>query len=234
MYRTAGNNYNVNFRSYYGTRVAIPPTTDNITIFPYDNNSNKFETSHYINTTSRRRASINEITLVLTEVDSFIKEYRDYSNPKKLLFIFLTCLLIILTSIIWGLLLEIQYLIPSTLFFTCTIAIIYIAKIFIHSRKMLEEVKQKVKEYLEAKSEYFEQKGLKWVIPFQFPNWMELWRIDNVASEGEMISLDPEIFPRENGRILEHEHNHYELLNNRNREGIGLGLIQGNNYPRRV
>ena len=190
MYRSAGNNYNVNFRSNYGNTLAVPPTSGNSIIFPYNNISNKFEASHYLSTMTQSRIPLSDITLVLSEIETIIKEYKDYSNPRKLLVLFFVCFLIILNSLIIESIFDLTNVFYFTLLATAIFAVLYISIYFRNSVKLLEKARQKTVEFLSTKSRHFEENGLKWVIPFQFPNWMELWKNEEMSTLGDVDDVD--------------------------------------------
>jgi len=146
-------------RRYY-LQTPIPSSTPQVLVFPFDyQNTKRFNTSSYMPQLTQGRATIQEIEAFLDEiqvpVDEYVKKFSHLWNPPCWLIIFqVFCYLIF----------------PLAIIMMC-----YQLNKISESKLKVAETRQKAEAIAKQKGVHFMQKDLMWVIPSEFPRWIEFW-----------------------------------------------------------
>ncbi len=152
-------------------RVAIPKTSENWVIFPYDKKNRKWITSDYLPSQTKDRASVDEIEKFLNEVNEPLAAwYKEYGAVYEGGGAYL-CLFIILIP-----------LLPIWIFYVC-----WITAAQPKAEKKLEEVKVKIKAIIKEKGSHFAERGLIWNLNIHFPRWIELWAGESLSGVNQVL-----------------------------------------------
>jgi len=139
-------------------RIISPPTTATTIVFPFNNSTYTFDTSHYTPSMTNGLVSTEEINQFINEMQAPITEYNKNEIQNK-----------------WWLPLVL-FLCPPLLF----VFLIYVCTCD-KSDELREEAKQKAINYVKEKAPSFKQRGFTWVTNMIFPNWIELWTVEPPA-----------------------------------------------------
>ena len=158
------------------TIVAVPPTTEYTVIFPSTDFEAKFDSSFYAPNLTDGRASTQEITQVLSDLESTRKPWTlkiRRAGYIMLLYVFLsffTFLYFLLTVggesgiFIIGIIAYLVGIIAAVL-----ILILYL-------KKVDGKMRPKCQETIDRHNQNFAPRGLRWHLSKDFPRWVELWK----------------------------------------------------------
>jgi len=136
----------------------MPPTTSDVIIFPYNRQTNNFVTTFYYPQMTQNRIRTPDIILFLDELsDLASKYYKEFGfltdGSMKLTCIFILCVI----------------------FFPMLFVYYYwMSKIKKRDDKARIEFIKKANVIARSKRKAFAQRGAKWVVPPDFPRWIEL------------------------------------------------------------
>jgi len=154
----------------------IPPTTQYTIIFPSPNFDSKFDFGFYSPNLTEGRASTQEITQVLSDIESTIKPFNE--KIKKAGFILLAYVIL-------------SFLPSVCLFFAkgdksaafivsivafCVGAIAGLVIWICYIQKVDAKMVPKCQEKIDRHNQDFVHRGLRWHLPTSFPRWVELWK----------------------------------------------------------
>lgn len=185
---------------YTGRRIVIiPPSTDRTIVFPYNWWTRKFNSTHYFPGMTNNAAPTEEITQFLEEIQRQLADYHSAAGHKC---IRIMAFGIILIFIAFGVAIPVSIssmaktvsagessgfptVIPiafGILFGYLFLFIILNAIFAARGRSKLREVKESVTTFILQRSADCKQRGFAWILPTNFPYWVELWRIDSMQS----------------------------------------------------
>ena len=153
-------------------------------IFPFNPINKKFDSSYYDPVLTENLIEIQDISKFLREAEQQIRRFhqRALTNFFRVCFVLLLILLIatgFFVPMVRGHLDEkdvaiIAYVLFSSTF-TLIVVLLYTAiKTSSNNKKNLKKAEKKIIELAKENASTFEEKGYCWVIPDQFPKWIEL------------------------------------------------------------
>lgn len=160
----------------------LPPTTSDVIIFPYNRLTNSFVTAFYSSGMTQNRLKITEVHQFLEEVKVPANEYYQKfgfltDGSKKLSCIFILCII----------------------FFPLLFVYLHwISKMKNKDDQARAEVIKKANSIAKQKAKSLIRKGIKWVIPPEYPRWIELW-----TNVGPLTPLIPSPTHTPNSTFLE-------------------------------
>lgn len=165
---------------HYRPQIITQPVTSASTIvFSYKKGIWKFDTSSYDPKMTNGRVSLDEINQLLDEVIVPVNKYID----KLLLY-------------------RYTWLIPIIVILMPLLLIYAFYECFTEScrRKAEIEMKKKVRAILKEKGSHFTQRGLRWVVPARFPDWIELWTGEEAKQKP--IMTQQQMMAQNNGAMV--------------------------------
>ena len=159
------------------TPVAVPQTTEYTVVFPAIDFESKFDSSFYAPNLTDGRASVQEITQVLSDLEStrkpFVKQIRragclivSYSVLSFLAFLYF---LLTMDAGSGGMIIA-----AIIAFFIGIIASLVI--LILYLKGVDAKMKPKCQETIDRHNQNFLPRGLRWHLPANFPKWIELWK----------------------------------------------------------
>jgi len=170
----------------------IPEGNSQVVIFPLDRKTFKLKTSHWNSKTlTSERLSDHEFRLFMKEVNEYLEVYQTefsflYSSSLTVVMVF--CFIFL----------------PALPFFLC-----YLSTIRKRATRMVILHKQKLNGLAHMTNMTLVPRDLMWVIPKDFPDWVELWTSARsqsaIADSGnpiiEMVPVEPQQVPQYPGFI---------------------------------
>lgn len=205
-----------------------PSTSSKNITFLYNYTARKFDMSNYQESQTEDTISATEIKDILVGIEDILIENFQYLKPIKLLdwalIIFIALLMI--AGVIVAFILGTKTVRIAAIVFAIVFLILFEGIAFILIvKKALGNTRKQVITYVNRIShqEIFHSRGFKWIIPPEFPMWVELVKIGPALDEGRFMYHDhPLAF--QNQRRQQNEFSNEPLLKN-NHSTRGRGNI---------
>lgn len=137
----------------------IPPSTPNCVVFPYDPKAKRFVIRGYTPHQTQDRLSSEEVEKFLEQVNISLKKWHEentfHYDPPCIFFLIMGISL---------------FLLPLFFILMCC----WLMPAQQKSQKDLEESIAIAKDVIQANNPHFEDRGLRWAAPYNFPHWIEL------------------------------------------------------------
>jgi hypothetical protein len=164
-------------RNKTATAGGIPPTSAYTIVFPSPAFDAKFDSSSYYPTLTDGKASTQEITQVLSDIESTIKPFNE--KIKRAGYIFLLYVILSFLPALYFFFAKgdksVAFIVSIAAF--CAGAIVgLVIWICCYIRKVDAKMLPKCQEAIDRHNQDFAQKGLRWHLPPSFPRWVELWK----------------------------------------------------------
>lgn len=156
---------------------AVPPTTKQTIIFPSIDLESKFRYRFYNPKLTNGKASKQEITEVLTDIEKITKPYSGKIRRASYYY-FLAYVILSFIALLYFLITADD---KSGVFNDALLAFFAglgasILLLFLYLRIIEKKMIRKCHETIKKHNEKFVSKGLTWHLPADFPRWIELWK----------------------------------------------------------
>jgi len=156
--------------------IVVPPTTSITVIFPFNAADKKFDSSFYSPALTDGRASFEEISQFLAEIEAVRPTAASQGGPSACR---LFCLFLLLILWIARFILQTHMnvdLIPFAIVFVVILVIFVIIILVLSSGGTRNESQAKCQAIVEKYNQNLASRGLRWYLPVSFPQWVELWK----------------------------------------------------------
>jgi len=153
--------------------VSPPISTDYTIVIPYEFFKGRFSKTVYTPEMTENRASNEEINQVLAKVEDILSSKPSYAKT------FFSLLMIYIIAGIIAFLLQkpfnytFQYWFEGSFFLF--LGVVFFAFLFIYANQVKKR-KAEVNDYIDSIQYGFKQRGLRWHLPQQFPQWIEIFK----------------------------------------------------------
>jgi len=162
----------------------LPPPTPSIIIFPFHEETDQFDYSHYSPGLSHGKATLQEIKDALVEIQSPLRQIEAHKHMNKGCLIFF---LIIMGFNIIGMSIK-KFDSEKILFFLAWFLLL--AAYSVYKLRLIRGLESECDETLKVLNEDFAARGLKWHKPKNYPKSVELHNEDrSQKSASQSISL---------------------------------------------
>ena len=197
-----------------------PSSSPDCLVFPYDPKLKRFQTYSYNPHQTQNRLSHEEIENFLEQVNE--SSLRKWHKDNKL-FYDPPC-------IFYFLLVLSTFILPLILIIVC-----YLSAAQKNVLKDLDEAIQTAKEFIRMNNSHFTNRGLRWVAPYNFPQWIELetnLRDSHAGVQNRRIDQGIPVRPqpkRPQIHTVELAQQDYQAINMPNQQGFYSPLNQQQN-----
>jgi len=162
--------------------VCIPPKTSKTVVFPFNEQSNTFETDFYDPGLLDNQVSFEELNQFISEINGEYKLYKKGLVKEKLNDCFACSIVLILNLYIYAFIFHSNNDPQSLLTITETIILTSVLSLFIcvlcgcrlDELDVLSQMKGNCQDLVDQQNEILRSRDLKWHLPDQFPAWIEL------------------------------------------------------------
>ena len=183
-----------------------PPTGPKTISFVYNYLTTRFDMSHYQDYQTEDKIKATEIKNMLVGIEDILVDNFQYLKPIKLLdwalIIFIALLMV--AGVIVAFILGTKTVRIAAIVFAIILLILFEGVAFVLIvKKALRNTRKQVITYVNRISyqEIFHSRGFKWIIPPEFPAWVELVKIGPSLDEGRLGYHDhPLAFQNQRGQ----------------------------------
>jgi len=158
-------------------RTVVPQTTPYTIMFSEDKQSKTYDSSFYNTTLTEGRATSEEVSQVLKEINAMRRPL--IKKTSLILFSFVVSLVIVIgLFVIFSVFLMASHPLISDygLIFSVILLLISLGFFTLSFRRNQQDCRKAAAVIVSKYNIIFASKGLRWQLPAEFPRWIELWK----------------------------------------------------------
>ena len=176
--------------------ISIPSATANTVIFQFDKASKKFDSSFYSPALTDGKISLEEINQALKQVETAGASVAFKIRVSFCWFILLILIIISLFVYTLNFALNGKSRLISFAVFGYPVAVFVALILYIlQLKRFSDELKYKCKLVVERLNPSFSCRGLRWHIPADFPQWIELWKDYQIFGKQSQSQSEQDNYP---------------------------------------